>query len=110
VELVAKDAALLFAELEDSANWDAIIDVEPALNAPLSADELDRALEAIGDFTDLKSPYTLGHTRAVTSLAVASAETMAWSAGDVAHVRRAALLHDLGRLGVSNAIWDKAGV
>jgi HD-GYP domain-containing protein (c-di-GMP phosphodiesterase class II) len=109
VDLVVKDAAVLFAELDEAATWDAIIDAEPALSAPLTAGELDHALEAIGDFTDLKSPYTLGHTRSVTNLAVASAGAMAWSAGDVAHLRRAALVHDLGRLGVSNAIWDKPG-
>jgi HD-GYP domain-containing protein (c-di-GMP phosphodiesterase class II) len=109
VDLVARDAALLFADLDESAVWETIIDAEPSLGASLQPEELDHALEAIGDFTDLKSPYTLGHTRAVTELAVASAATMSWSADDVTHLRRAALLHDLGRLGVSNAIWDKPG-
>jgi HD-GYP domain-containing protein (c-di-GMP phosphodiesterase class II) len=109
VDLVAKDAALLFAELEEAATWDAIIDAEPALSAPLTAQRLDQALEAIGDFTDLKSPYTLGHTRSVTTLTVTAAESMGWPTAEIAHLRRAALLHDVGRLGVSNAIWDKPG-
>src|SRR5204863_3096051 len=60
-------------------------------------------------FIDLKSPYTLGHTRAVARLATAVATSLSWPARDVTHVRRAELLHDLGRLGVSNAIWDKPG-
>ncbi|TMK64273.1 MAG: HD domain-containing protein [Actinobacteria bacterium] len=109
VELVAREAPLLFADLTDTTTWDAIIDAEPALGPSLSSQQLDAALEAIGDFTDLKSPYTLGHTRAVAELATATATTMSWPGAEVAHVRRAALLHDLGRLGVSNAIWDKPG-
>jgi HD-GYP domain-containing protein (c-di-GMP phosphodiesterase class II) len=109
VELVSKDADLLFAELAEEATWDTIIDAEPGLDVPLTSDNLDQVLEAVGDYVDIKSPYTLGHTRAVTTLAVASARSMAWPAGDVAHLRRAALLHDLGRLGVSNAIWDRPG-
>lgn len=109
VQLVAHEAPLLFVDLDEATTWGVIIIAEPALRAPLSSDQLDAALEAIGDFTDLKSPYTLGHTRAVAELASSAATTMSWPAADVTHVRRAALLHDLGRLGVSNAIWDKPG-
>ena len=107
VDLVRHDAPLLFADLDQAATWPAIIDAEPALGAPLSEEALDDALTAIGDFVDIKSPHTLGHTRAVATLAEAAAEQLGLPATDVAHVRRAALLHDLGRLGVSNAIWDK---
>ena len=46
-----------------------VIDAEPALRVTLSDDEFDRALRAIADFVDLKSPYTLGHARAVAELA-----------------------------------------
>jgi HD-GYP domain-containing protein (c-di-GMP phosphodiesterase class II) len=103
------DRALIFADLDHAATWAEIIDAEPTLGAPLGAEELDHALVAVGDFTDLKSPYTLGHTRAVTELATASASALSWSGDEITHIRRAALLHDLGRLGVSNAIWDKPG-
>jgi len=109
VDLVASQAPLLFADLDQAATWDAIIDAEPAPGPPLTSAQLDSSPEAIGDFTDLKSPYTLGHARAVARLATAAAASLSWPAGDVAHVRRAALLHDLGRLGISNAVWDKPG-
>jgi len=56
---------------------------------------------------DLKSPYLAGHSRGVANLAAAAARQAGYADGDVATVRRAGLLHDLGRLGVSNAIWDK---
>ena len=46
-----------------ATSWDAVIDAEPALAIVLSDDELDAALEAIADFADLKSPWTIGHSR-----------------------------------------------
>jgi putative nucleotidyltransferase with HDIG domain len=106
-------AALLRADPEgildglDSAHaWSAVIDAEPALRVTLAGDAFDRALLAVADFVDLKSPYTLGHARAVAELAAASAEQL----GENSELlRRAALVHDLGRLGVSNTIWDKPG-
>src|SRR4029077_3874202 len=66
-------------------------------------------LLAIADFVDLKSPYTLGHARAVAELAGATGEQLTLPEDDVRMLRRAGLVHDLGRLGVSNAIWDKPG-
>ena len=47
--------------------WDAVTESEPALRIRLNGDEFDRALVAIADFVDLKSPYTLGHARSRTS-------------------------------------------
>jgi HD-GYP domain-containing protein (c-di-GMP phosphodiesterase class II)/DNA-binding CsgD family transcriptional regulator len=107
VDLVRNDSAMLFADLDQVATWPAIIDAEPALERPLLVAEFDNALTALGDFVDIKSPYTLGHTRAVAGIAETAATVMGWPSADVDHVQRAALVHDLGRLGVSNAIWDK---
>ena len=89
--------------------WPAVIDAEPALGIVLSDEELESALEAIADFTDLKSPWTIGHSRGVADLAGAAATMYGLSDADATLVRRAGLVHDLGRLGVSNAIWDKRG-
>jgi HD-GYP domain-containing protein (c-di-GMP phosphodiesterase class II) len=107
VELFTAEADALFAELEGVSSWDAVMATEPALDVELTEAELDVALEAVADFVDLKSPYTLGHSRGVADLA-GDAATLA-SLPDATTVRRAALVHDLGRLGVSNAIWDKEG-
>ena len=63
----------------------------------------------VADFADLKSPYFRGHSRGVAALAGDAAERLGLPAGEAATVRRAALLHDLGRTGVPNTIWDKAG-
>jgi HD-GYP domain-containing protein (c-di-GMP phosphodiesterase class II) len=71
--------------------------------------EFDAALLAIADFVDLKSPYMLGHSAAVAELAASAGRALKLPTGDVTRVRRAGLVHGFGRLGVSNAIWDKQG-
>jgi HD-GYP domain-containing protein (c-di-GMP phosphodiesterase class II) len=69
--------------------------------------ELDQACAVAGDFADMKSPWTLGHSPGVAELAEAAAWRLGLAADDVSVVRRAALLHDLGRAGVSSAVWDR---
>jgi HD-GYP domain-containing protein (c-di-GMP phosphodiesterase class II)/DNA-binding CsgD family transcriptional regulator len=109
VEVAVTEAPVLFGELDAVTSWDAVIAAEPGLARLLSEDELDTALEAIADFIDVKSPFTLGHSRGVADLAACAAEDLQLGADARLHVRRAALVHDIGRLGVSNAVWDKAG-
>jgi HD-GYP domain-containing protein (c-di-GMP phosphodiesterase class II) len=109
VDTFCADAPLLFSDIDSLATWPAVIDAEPALEIVLSDDELESALEAIADFTDLKSPWTIGHSRGVADLASAATKIYGLSDDDAKLVRWAGLVHDLGRLGVSNAIWDKRG-
>ncbi len=101
------DAELLLAELDTADAWEAVIGSEPALTVLLSDEQFDAALLAIADFVDLKSPYSLGHARAVADLAAAAGETLGLPAPDVRALRRAGLVHCFGKLGVSNAILDK---
>jgi HD-GYP domain-containing protein (c-di-GMP phosphodiesterase class II) len=108
VDLVADDDGSLFADL-DRTTWDTVVDLEPGGPSPMPPDELDAALIAIGDYVDVKSPFTLGHTRAVAELAANASDVLGLDRPEREHVRHAALVHDLGRLGVSNAIWDKPG-
>ena len=103
------DPDTLLGELDSVHTWTAVIDAEPALRMTVSGAAFDEALLAIADFVDLKSPYTLGHARAVADLAGATAGRLAWPEDETLVLRRAAFVHDLGRLGVSNAIWDKPG-
>ena len=58
---------------------------------------------------DFKSPYTSGHSERVTLFTDMIAEEMGFSAGRRRWLKRAALLHDIGKLGVSNTILDKPG-
>ena len=96
----------LLEGVEDVRTWDVVLAAEPALKHVLSPTELDAALLAIADFVDLKSPYTLGHACAVAELVTLAASGVGL---DPTAVRRAALVANFGRLGVSNAIWDKPG-
>jgi HD-GYP domain-containing protein (c-di-GMP phosphodiesterase class II) len=95
--------------LDGPSQWAQVIDAEPTLARVMTDPEFDAALEAIADFIDLKSPYTLGHSRSVADLAGAAARALRLPDEDCVPVRRAGLVHDLGRLGVPNSIWDKQG-
>jgi HD-GYP domain-containing protein (c-di-GMP phosphodiesterase class II) len=107
--LVQDEGATLLAGMESVSSWDAVIGSEPALGVVVSGERFDAALVAIANFVDLKSPYTLGHAAAVAELAAAAAGRLGLEEHDVRTLRRAGLVHDLGRLGVSNSIWDKPG-
>jgi HD-GYP domain-containing protein (c-di-GMP phosphodiesterase class II) len=108
-ELMCADAEMILSDLDSVETWDAVIDAEPALAVVLSGERFDAALLAIANFIDLKSPYSLGHARAVADLAAEAGAPLGLSEGEVRELRRAGLVHDFGRLGVSNAIWDKRG-
>jgi HD-GYP domain-containing protein (c-di-GMP phosphodiesterase class II) len=109
VALVVADVEKVFAEIDDTGSWDAVIAGEPSLTARLSPLECEEALAAVARFVDLKSPYTLGHSQAVADLAAAAAAQLGASAAEARAVRLAGLVSGFGRLGVSNAILDKRG-
>jgi HD-GYP domain-containing protein (c-di-GMP phosphodiesterase class II) len=108
-EVLCENADAIFDGLDTAHTWDAVISAEPALGVRLSGKQFDDALTAIADFVDLKGPYTLGHARAVADLAAGAAAHLNMSADERNMLRRAGLVHGLGRLGVSNTIWDKPG-
>jgi len=88
-------------------SWEAISPARP--DRSLSDDELDEALELLADYADLKSPWFSGHSRGVADLAEAAGRQMGLPEGERVTLRRAALVHDIGRNGVPNSIWDKPG-
>jgi putative nucleotidyltransferase with HDIG domain len=85
-----------------------VLDLEPR-HAVLPSDEttLDNICLAFADVIDAKSPFTYRHSTGVAGAAVAIGRTLALSEPEVTLIRRAALLHDIGKLSVSNAILDK---
>jgi HD-GYP domain-containing protein (c-di-GMP phosphodiesterase class II) len=105
--LLAREAETILSDLDTVVTWDAVIESEPALAVVVSGERFDQSLTAIANFVDLKSPYTLGHARAVADLAAAAGADLGLSAAEIRTLWRAGLVHDLGRLGVSNSIWDK---
>ena len=108
-ELLGSSGGSIFEGLDEVGNWRAVVDAEPSLAVVLSGERFDQALRAVANFIDLKSPYTLGHAGAVAELCAAAAAALGLSEVESRTLRRAALVHDFGRLGVSNAIWDKRG-
>jgi HD-GYP domain-containing protein (c-di-GMP phosphodiesterase class II)/DNA-binding CsgD family transcriptional regulator len=62
-----------------------------------------------GDLADLVSPYLLGHARGVAELAVGAARELGMSDEASGELELAGLLHDVGRVAVSSAVWDKPG-
>ena len=107
VGMFCEQAPLIFDDLDAATSWDLVIDSEPSLAAVVSGPELDAALAAVGEFAELKSPWLMGHARGVAELAAESGESDGLPPAEVSVLRRAAFVHDIGRLGVSNAIWDK---
>jgi len=84
--------------------------VEPA-DRRLDAgdDRLDRIATGFAQVVDAKSSWTRRHSERVTDLAVGAAARLGTHPEALRWYRRAALLHDVGKLGVSNAILDKQG-
>jgi HD-GYP domain-containing protein (c-di-GMP phosphodiesterase class II) len=109
VDLFCAHAPELLDGLDRASDWDAVLDTEPLLSRRVHGADLDQVLEAMADLVDMKSPYLAGHSRGVANLAAAAARVAGHPEDDVRAVGRAGLIHDLGRLGVSNAIWDKPG-
>jgi putative nucleotidyltransferase with HDIG domain len=72
-------------------------------------DRLDRIAHAFARVIDAKSPYTYRHSEGVAEYADAAARVLGFGADALRDLRRAALLHDVGKLGVSNRILDKPG-
>jgi putative nucleotidyltransferase with HDIG domain len=94
----------VLTRLEEGDPWAIVLNGEPGPVRRVPEEQIDEVAAAFGDMIDLKSVYTPGHSAGVTALATAAAERVGL---DPAPVRRAALLHDLGRAAVPIGIWEK---
>lgn len=81
----------------------------PDLTRQVLPSDLDRVCEAFAMIVDAKSSFTAEHSRRVARYAVQVGEALGWDAERVNFIYRAGLLHDIGKLGVSNAILEKPG-
>lgn len=87
--------------------WTAMLDAEPAPHREIAGGGVDEAIATMAAFADLKSKYTRSHSTGVAELAAAAAQASGLSSDIVVDVRRAGLLHDLGRVAISASVWDK---
>ena len=108
-ECFCEGATTILAGLDEEPTWESVLGLEPGRHNPLTDEEFDRACEALADFADIKSPYMVGHSPAVAALAAGAGRRCGLVDVDVTALRRAGLLHDIGRVGVSAGVWGKAG-
>ena len=85
----------------------AVLDLDAGTQHKLEPRQIDQICEAFADVVDAKSHFTFRHSIGVADAALGIAETMGLRADRVQLVHRAALLHDIGKLSVSNSILDK---
>jgi HD-GYP domain-containing protein (c-di-GMP phosphodiesterase class II)/DNA-binding CsgD family transcriptional regulator len=102
-----KDPAALLEAIEAESVWETVLDVEPEPRPRWPDTRIEEIGSAFAHFTDLKSPFMLGHSSGVADLAEKAAGLMGLPPADVAASRIAGLLHDLGRVSVPNTIWEK---
>ena len=113
-------ARLVLAWRRDAAWWDTlrapdvaalVVALEPAEHVRRIDDDhgLDVVARAFADIIDAKSPYTFRHSSRVAEYARGIAETSGLGATSCQRLHRAGLLHDIGKLGVSNRILDSPG-
>jgi len=109
VELALRNFDEILAELDETRMWEQVLEIEPFPQVWIRGEKVDAAFMAIAALAGLKSPWLREHSTGVADLAEAAAWRLGLPAASVTLVRRAALAHDLGRVGVSNAIWEKPG-
>ena len=98
----------LWAGLDSIQILDRVAEIEPEeRRMDLTEVRLDEICLAFAEVIDAKSPFTYRHSNGVADAAVAIARRLGSSDSDLAFLRRAALLHDVGKLGVSNSILEK---
>ena len=85
---VTDDPGPLFQGLDDDT-FDEILNAEPIERPPLSEEQLDRALEAVGDFCDMRCPYFAGHSGGTAELVAEAAALLRLSSAEATLARRA---------------------
>ena len=98
-----------FADLDLPSVWELALAAEPGERPMVCDDRVDDCLSAVADFADLKSMWTVGHSRGVAGIAALAAAAAALPVQESRQVYHAALVHDIGRVTVPVRIWSKPG-
>jgi HD-GYP domain-containing protein (c-di-GMP phosphodiesterase class II) len=105
----AADAGALLSVRSGAGTLDAVLGAEPEPHRLVPEGELDAVLAVFGLLGDLKSPCFRGHSRRVSELAEAAGNVAGRPESEVAALRRAGWVHDIGRVAVSSRIWERTG-
>jgi HD-GYP domain-containing protein (c-di-GMP phosphodiesterase class II) len=109
VACLADNAAEILTRDREGSAWEETLASEPHPRLTLEGEAVDRALAAMGAFADLVSPSFVGHSAGVAELAESAAERCRLGVTDRVAIRRAALVHDLGRVAVDARAWSNPG-
>jgi HD-GYP domain-containing protein (c-di-GMP phosphodiesterase class II) len=99
----------VFVPEEEPSMWKAALAAEPKPWTLLEDEAIDRALAAIGDFADLISPSLSGHSSGLADLIGSAAGISGMNADEGLQLRRAAYVHDVGRVAIDTRVWRKSG-
>ena len=105
----AANSDVILGPLDGPDMLAAALSCEPHPTASATNDELERACPAFATFADLKGRYLLGHSAHVANLVDRAGTLLGYGDAARARLRTAALMIDIGRVGISSAIWDRAG-
>jgi HD-GYP domain-containing protein (c-di-GMP phosphodiesterase class II) len=108
-DLFLAHAEKLGEGLDGPVDCETILALEPLPHAMLDEEGCDEAYLAIADMIDMRMPFTIGHSRAVASLADAAGKHMGLPGSDIRAVRWAACTHDIGELAVPVSTWMRTG-
>jgi HD-GYP domain-containing protein (c-di-GMP phosphodiesterase class II) len=97
------------AEVHAGDPRERILELEPAPILERDSAGLTEVAAAFGNLADLKTTYTLGHSRSVARLATTAAATLRLDSPTTSLLEVAAHLHDIGTVGISDVIWEKPG-
>lgn len=99
----------LLAEIAGADPCEAVLAAEPKPWRMIAEDRIDGIAHTFADLVDLKSVYTLGHSTRVAELAEEAGRETGLAEKERTRLRRAGFLHDIGKVGVPNGIWEKPG-
>ncbi|PDP84396.1 hypothetical protein CQJ94_27355 [Glycomyces fuscus] len=105
----AADAEKVLAPLREPDAVASAVAAEPPPYVTVSAEEVADLCAVLGRFVDLKGRWLVGHSEHVARLAEGAGRLGGLTADEVTRLRCAALLHDLGRAGISADVWDRPG-
>jgi HD-GYP domain-containing protein (c-di-GMP phosphodiesterase class II)/DNA-binding CsgD family transcriptional regulator len=99
----------MLTDLAEEDVWEAAIEEEPGARPILSERDVEVIVRAFADLSDLKAPFSIGHSSAVAELAEQAGRRLGLDERELLVLRRASLLHDLGKVGVPGGTLAKEG-
>lgn len=103
-------AGELWGDLHEAGVIDYALTLEPEdRRMPASEETIENICQGFAEIIDAKSPFTFRHSSGVADAAVAISRQFSLSEQETTFIRRAALLHDIGKLSVPNTILEKPG-